>query len=70
MPLTTYTWHKMVPTSEGGWYWLKLAGQDWQPVKVEPAPQDKDNATVTIASRAVEVQDVDGEWGPQIVPPQ
>lgn len=69
MPLIKETNDKMVPDSFGGWYWLKLKGtEEWRPVKVHPASNGWP-AYIIRYSHQEDVAKVEGEWGPEIVPP-
>lgn len=61
---------KMVPDANGGWYWLKWRNEDWEPVFVRPSTGRGWSASISRYSHTVEVECVDGEWGPQIFPPE
>ena len=60
---------RLIP-KEGGWYWLKLPGKDWEPLKVEAATPSGWPPTINIGAHAVEVENVQGEWGGKLSPPK
>jgi hypothetical protein len=68
MGLTEKGSNKILPNGSGGWYWLKMKGKDWEPIKVSKAINGWPS-TVVLAFHQVDVKDVEGEWGSQIFPP-
>lgn len=58
--------NKKIPDKNGGWYWLRIRGDSWKPVEVQPANGSGWAQGIYIASHWFSAEDIQGDWGPQI----
>lgn len=58
--------NKKIPDKNGGWYWLKICGDSWRPVEVQPANGNGWSQGIYLASHWFPAEEIHGDWGPQI----
>lgn len=58
--------NKKIPDENGGWYWLRIRGDSWRPVEVQPANGSGWSQGIYLASHWFPAEEIHGDWGPQI----